>query len=794
MKVSLNWLKKLVNIDGLTPEEIAHRLTFAGVEVESIDKASTATNLVIGQVVECENMPDSDHLHLCKVNVGEAEPLNIVCGAPNVRVGLKVIVALDGAKLPGGTIKKGKIRGYESNGMLCSLVELGVDQKYLREEQIKGIEEVKEDAVVGDKNVLGLFGLDDVILDLKLLANRSDCNAMINVAREIQTLFERETNIPEPKVHALVKNDIVVGSETERCSQFSARIVRGIETKPSPDWMRETLQAEGIRSINNVVDIGNYIMLLTGQPLHMYDLDKLPKLELIARDDLDNDFVALDEKTYKLQNGDIAITSGGKAMCLGGVMGSLECAVDENTKNIVIEAANFDFASVRRTSIRLNLASDSSARFVKGINPNQYEYVMGLTTDLLVELCNAKEVSETKTYLAKEIEQKVLECEISYINNRLGTEFSDEEVVNALRRAQLDVTQAGTKLVVKVPFQRIDIGDKADLSEEVIRILGFENVKSELPLVRVSVGALDELVAKKRVVRDFLRGNGLDEQLTYSLIRKSEIADFRILNKLEPYLVMHPLTDEHEYVRTNLLPSLMNVLEYNLNHGNTDLSFFEVSDLFGIGEKTIHLAAILNGKNNRQGRLVSEGYNYYHMKGLAEGILRAFALEPNRYSFVKNDEAEFHPGKSAKIVLQGKTLAVLGELHPSVLAKYGLKTSPIVMEMDLSVLFAAQSGLKKMASISKFPTVSRDIAIIVNEKLTSEEIIKEIRAVNRSMIKDVEVFDVYKGEHVEAGKVSLAISITYGDNEKTLTADEINAVETKVLAVLEKKFAASLRK
>ena len=793
MKVSLNWLKKLVNIDGLTPEEIAHRLTFAGVEVESIDKASTATNLVIGQVVECENMPDSDHLHLCKVNVG-TEVLDIVCGAPNVRKGLKVIVALDGAKLPGGTIKKGKIRGYESNGMLCSLVELGVDTKYLRDEQINGIEEVKEEVEVGNKEVLALFGLDDVILDLKLLANRSDCNAMINVAREIQTLFEKETYIPEPKEHKLVKNDIVVGSETERCSQFSARVVRGIVTKPSPDWMRETLQAEGIRSINNVVDIGNYIMLLTGQPLHMYDLDKLPKLELIAKDNLEEDFVALDEKTYKLQNGDIAITSGGKAMCLGGVMGSLACAVDENTKNIVIEAANFDFASVRRTSIRLNLASDSSARFVKGINPNQYEYVMGLTTDLLVELCDAKEVSETKTYLANEITQKVLECDISYINNRLGTSFSDEEVVNALRRAQLDVTVNGTKLVVKVPFQRIDITDKADLSEEVIRILGFENVKSELPLVRVSVGALDELVMKKRVVRDYLRGNGLDEQLTYSLVRKSEIDDFRILNKLEAYAIMHPLTDEHECVRTNLLPSLMNVLKYNLNHGNDDLSYFEVSDLFGIGEKSIHLAVVLNGKNNRQGRLISENYTYYHMKGLAEGILKAFSIEPNRYTFVKNEENEFHPGKSAKIVLQGKTLAVLGELHPSILAKYGLKNSPIVMEMDLTTLFMTQSGLKKMNPISKFPTVSRDIALVVSEKLTSEEIIKEIRAVNRTMIKGVEVFDVYKGEHVEQGKVSLAISITYGDNEKTLTADEIAQVETKVLATLEKKFAASLRK
>ena len=793
MKVSLNWLKQFVNIDGLTPEQIADRLTFAGVEVESIEKGSIATNLVIGQVVECENMPNSDHLHLCKVNVGD-NVLDIVCGAPNVRVGLKVIVALDGATLPGGTIKKGKIRGYESNGMLCSLLELGVEAKYLRDEQINGIEEVNDEVEVGSTNVLELFGLDDVVLDLKLLANRSDCNAMINVAREIKTLFERDINLPVPHQHELVENDLIINSETKLCSQFSGRVVRNIKTKPSPKWLKQILQSEGIRSINNVVDIGNYIMLLTGQPLHMYDLDKLPKNELIVKDDYEGDFIALDEKTYKLQKGDIVITSNNRVMCLGGVMGSLECAVDENTKNIVIEAANFDFASIRRTSIRLNLSSDPSMRFVKGINPNQYDYVMDLTVDLLSSLCDASEISKTKTYLEKEIKQTILHCPISYINNRLGTTFSDEQIINALERANLDVINENGLLTVKVPFQRIDILDKADLSEEVIRILGFDNVISELPSAKLSVGKLDENVFNKRIVRDYLRNCGLDEQLTYSLIRKEEVNAFNILNKDESYHIMHPLTDEHEYVRTNILPSLMNVLEYNLNHGESNLSFFEVSDLYSINNKSIHLAIILNGLNLREGRLISEPYNFYHMKGLVEGIFKCFNIEPNRYTFVRSNEKEFHPGKSANIVLQGKNIGVFGELHPTILKKYSLKNSPIVLELDLETIFNTPTGLKKMSPISKFPTVSHDLAIVVKESINSEDIIKEIKSTNRNLIKNAEVFDVYKGEHVESGYVSLAISIIYGNNEKTLTSDEINNVETKIIANLEKKFQATLRK
>ena len=399
MLVSLKSVNQYVSLEGLTPEEIADKLTFAGVEVEEVKKLASGTNLVIGEVKECVAHPNSDHLHVLKVDLGpKYGTTQIVCGAPNARTGLKVIVARVGAILPQIEIKKGVIRGEESNGMCCSLLELGVDGKYLSDYQKAGIEELPSDAPVGEENVLGYLGLDDVVLNLKVLANRPDLLSIFNVAREIGAIFSRPVNIPTVKAKEDFKTKLVVGSKTNRCSQFSGKEIKGIVTKPSPKWMSELLMAMGVRSINNIIDIGNYVMLMTGQPLHMYDADKLAKAELYVQDDYEGDFVALDEKTYKIIKGDIVICCNNKPMCLGGVMGSLECAVDENTKNIYIEAASFDGASIRHTSNRLGLVSESSQRFVKGTNHFQSEFVLDYAASLINELCEAKENSNNVVY------------------------------------------------------------------------------------------------------------------------------------------------------------------------------------------------------------------------------------------------------------------------------------------------------------------------------------------------------------------------------------------------------------
>lgn len=797
MKVSLNLVKKYVDLEGLTVEEIAHRLTFAGVEVESIEELASGTKLVVGEVLTCENMPDSDHLHLTTVNAGaKYGVLHIVCGAPNVRKGLKVIVATDGAILPGGTIKKGAIRGHTSEGMLCSLLELGVDSKFLSEKQTNGIEELDSNAQVGDENVLGLLGLDDVILDLKLLANRSDLYSILNVAKEMETLFERKVNIPVVKIDSNLNEIVKVNSNTEKCTQFSSRLVRNIVVKESPKWLQDALRSSGIRSINNIVDIGNYVMLLTGQPLHMYDYDKLTKKDLIVKDDIDCEFIALDEKTYKVQKGDICITSDNKVMCLGGIMGSLACAVDENTKNVVIEAANFDYASVRRTSIRLNLSSDSSMRFIKGINPNQYEFVMDLTAQLLKELCEAKEVGKTETYLKNKYEQKVIYSSFKYINERLGTSFTNEEIKSALERAFIKIEINNQEFSAYIPDARIDIKEAADLSEEVIRILGFEHVKSELPNMQLSVGGLEENLQKKRIVRTYLRGIGIDEVLTYSLIREKEVKQFAILNKDEAYKVMNPLTDEHEYIRTNLLPSLMNVVTYNLNHQNNNLAIFEVSDLFSKeGKKCIHLGLVIEGNDQRRFALNNEPYTFYHLKGVVDNIFALFDIDEKRVQIERANVKEFHPGKSAFVKVDGKIAAVYGELHPTVKKAYHLERENVLaLEMDLGVIFAVKTSLKKMAHISRFPSVKRDFALVLQDKITSKEVLTEIKKINRDLISKVEVFDIYKGEHIKDGFYSLAISVYFGSMEKTLSEQEITDIEKKVVDTLQAKFGAELRK
>lgn len=797
MKVSLNLLKKYVDLEGLTPEQIAHRLTFAGVEVESIEKIASGSKLAVGEVIYCENMENSDHLHVTKVNCGpKYGTLDIVCGAPNCRKGLKVIVALDGCVLPGGTIKKGQIRGHESNGMLCSLLELGVDSKYLNEQQTKGIEELPASFEVGDENVLSLLGLDDVVLDLKLLANRSDMYSVLNVAKEINTLFGKELSLPKIEVKETFKANFPVDSKTEKCPQFSARVVKGIVTKESPKWLKEALRSSGIRSINNIVDIGNYVMLLTGQPLHMYDLNKLEKQELVVRDDIEGDFIALDEKTYKLQKGDICITSNGKVMCLGGVMGSLACAVDENTKNIVIEAANFDYASIRRTSIRLNLSSDSSQRFVKGINPNQYNFVMDLTADLLISLADAKDIAEVDTYLKAKFEPTKIKSSIKYINGRLGTEFSKEQILSALKAAHIEIEDKGDEFVATIPDQRIDISGEADLSEEVIRILGFEHIEAKLPVTELFVGHLEPNLEKKRIVRSYLRGIGLDEVLCYSLMRECEIKDFQILNKEEAYHVINPLTDEHEYVRTNLLPSLMNTLVFNKNHSNDNVAIFEVSDIYSMPEKKhIHLGIALVGNDLRRYSMSGEPYSYFHVKGVVDSLLALFNIDEKRTVIERCSLDEFHPGKSALLKIDGKLAAVFGELHPNTLKKYHLDNdNVVVLEMDLDVLFNTKTGLKKMEEISRYQSVKRDFAFIFDDKVTSKEVIIEVRKVNRDLIKAVEVFDVYRGSHVEEGHYSLAFSVYLNSNEKTLSEKEISQVEEDIIKAIEVKFGAELRK
>ena len=793
MKVSLNWIKKYINIDDILASELADRLTFAGVEVEAVTQLSTATNLVIGEVIECIAHPNSDHLSLTKVNTGSKHGvLQIVCGAPNVRQGQKVIVALDGAILPGGKISKGVIRGIESQGMICSMLELGVDAKFLNTKQIEGIEELDENAVVGNENVLEYLGLDDTILDLKLLANRSDLHSILNVAREISTLYKREVNIPRPNTLNLSKTSFVVSSLTPSCPQFSGRVIKNIKVGPSPIWLKQALQSMGVRSINNIVDIGNYIMLLTGQPLHMYDLDKLPKAELIIKDDYVGKFVALDENEYAVQKGDIAITSDNRVMCLGGIMGSLASAVDKTTKNIVVEVANFAFDAIRRTSTRLSLASDSSARFIKGINPYQYDEVMGLATDLIISLCKTKDVEQTVTYDERPVKTTpAITTSVSYINDRLGTNFLQAEIVDTLKRDWMKVEILNRDdFKVEIPSWRIDVDGEADISEEVIRILGLDKIANILPSLQVTVGGYPKDKRHINTIRRYLTSQGVNEVLTYSLVKKEELNGLNLLGKGEAHRLINPLTDEHEYMRLSLMPSLLKIASYNLARCNKDLAIYEVSDIDSTMESTTRLGLVLVGNDLYHHHLGEVPYSFYHLKGFIEGIANVLGIKESRYSLEKleSEQNELHPGRSAFLKINGKIAGYLGELHPAAISKYDLgKNNVFVLEVDLISLLSLENGQTTFKSFSRFPSVQRDLSLVVSNQVTAQAISKSILAIDR-IIKNVDIFDIYSGEGIEEGYKSIALTVTYEREDRTLKDEEVNAIETVVLENLNIKF------
>lgn len=795
MLVSLKEIAKYVDISSLTPEEIASRLTFSGIEVEEIKHLASATGLVIGEVLTCEAHPDSDHLHVCKVDIG-TEILDIVCGAPNCRKGLKVIVAKAGAKLPGGEIKKGEIRGQVSNGMLCALNELGVDPKYLKEEQIKGIEELPIDAKVGETEVLSYLGLDDVILDLSLLANRSDCYSLYNVAREIGALFNREVKIPEIEDTKTFDSEFKVGSLTPNSKLFTSKIVKGIEVKDSPKWLQDVLRSEGIRSIDNIVDIGNYVMLLTGQPIHMYDLDKLEAQELIVKDDFEGEVVALDDKTYKLNKGDLVITSNNKVVSIGGIMGLKNVEIDKNTKNIVIEVANFHHAQIRKTSSRLGLTSDSSQRFVKGLNVNQFNEVLNLAAKLCLELAFGKEVSNNLIYNETGFTKKIIKSSYAYINGRLGTDFSKEIIKSTLTSLHFGFEELNDdEFEVTVPDYRIDVDGEADLSEEVIRYNGFSHVKNELPVMETTVGGLKDNEKKSRAIEDLFLDKGFDEVLTYTLLNKKDDSLFNYVNQDEGFVVFNPLTEDKKYIRRNLLTSILRCSEYNLNRKNSDFKIFEISSIQTKKKFDTHLSFALVGKEYLQSKMNGREYTFFDAKGILESVLRMFNIQESRVRIERIEKGnEFHPGRSAKFILDGKVLAVIGELHPSIKGEFTLdKTNIIVGEINLSVLFGTKSGNNKFIPISKYPAVTRDYAFVVKEDVKYSDIKREIKKAS-ALIKDINIFDIYKGEHVEEGYMSVAVTLYLQSSDHTLKEEEIALTDSKVRDIISSKFMGVIRK
>lgn len=794
MKVSLQVLNNFIDISDLSPEIIADKLTFAGVKVESIDEFAYGTNLTVGQIKEVEMMEGSDHLHLCLVDCGEKIGiLHIVCGAPNVNINQKVIVALDGAILKDTKIKKGQIRGHLSEGMLCSLVELGIDTKYLSEEEINGIEILPEDTPIGIDNVLKYLHLKHTVLDLELLANRSDLYSLINVAKEIGTLFNRPLKESKLPTFKRLSDDFEILSLTDKCPQFAISMIKNVHLAPSPNSLRFALNAMGIRAINNIVDIGNYVMLLTGQPIHMYDVDKLNGHQLVVKDNLKTTFKGLDEQTYQIQEGDICVTNHDEVMCLGGVFGAYQCAIDETTKNVAIEAANFFHASIRKTATRLGLNSDSSQRFIKGINPHQTTFVLDLIAVLVRDLCFTEEIYQIHNYDALKHENVKIKFAYQNINALLNTNFSLDEIKEYLRRDYIAIQDDEAI----IPLWRLDLKEECDLAEEVIRIAGFDFIKSKLPITPSNRGFYHAESAFNQKTRQHFINVGIDEVLTYTLVNEKEKDLYNYLNLLSAPKILNPLTEDHSYVRQNLLLSLINVASYNYRHNYLKGKIFEVSDLYNFNDfKESHLGVLLYGQRELQGLLKEENYSFYDVKGLLEGYLTALGIALTRIKYIAlpKEDTNFHPYRSAYVYLDNKLFAILGEMNELKKKEFGFleKTPVVLLEANLTMLRGLKVNPLKAPELNKYPSVNRDYAFMVPNNISYNDIFNIINKIDRSLIKEINVFDVYHSDKF-IDQYSLALSIQYASSLKTLDDNDILPIEEKIYLGL-KKIGVSLRK
>ena len=788
MILSRNFVKDYIDLDdSLTIEEIAEAMTRVGNEYDEARRFINCTNLTIGEVISCENHPDSDHLHLVKVNIG-SEVLNIVCGAPNVRKGIKVIVALDGAVLPGGTIKKGMIRGYESNGMICSIEELGLDSKFLKEEDKIGIAELPSDAPIGEDPIKYL-GYDDEIIDFELTANRGDLLSIIGMAYELGAIYDKKVkdiDITYNEEKENIKDSFNIDIKTDNCSLFLSKKVCNVEIKESPSFIKTRLMASGIRPINNVVDISNYVMLETGQPLHFYDADRLGDT-LIVRMAQDNEKMnTLDGEERILDSNDIVIANKNEPVALAGVMGGLNTEVESNTKNIIIEAAIFDSVRVRKTSKKI-LRSESSNRFEKGIDPKRTYMAINRACHLLEKYANGKVLSGMIEKGKANSDDKEIKIEYKNINDVLGSNISKEEMLNVYRKLDFKCDDKGDYAIVSVPSRRLDISIKEDLIEEISRIYGVDNIESTLPKIGEASNKYDNT---NRLIRYKMSSLGLNETLTYILVNDKESHMFTN-DKYEEIRLLDPITEDRNTLRHNTLQSLYKVYNYNKSHSNKDVSIFEIGKGFYKKDNEFHeeekLGCLMSGKYSL-GIGNEKNIDFYIIKGVVEELLDFLGYK-DRYSFkeIENIPKEFHPYQSASIVVNGKEIGIIGKLHPK------LEKDVYAFEINLSILKEIRVGSIKFKEINKYPTIEKDMAFIVDKNILSEDISKEIKKSGGKLVTNIQIFDLYTGVNIGINNKSIAFKVTFEDYTKTLTDEEVMTVFNKIIDSVENKFNAKLR-
>ncbi len=792
MLISNEWLKEYVTIDD-SVSNLAERITRTGIEVDDlIDYTKDIKNLVVGFVKSKEKHPDADKLNVCQVDIGEDEPVQIVCGAPNVDAGQYVIVAKVGGRLPGGIkIKRAKLRGERSEGMICSLQEIGISSNYIPKSFESGIFVFSESQVPGTDALQALY-LDDQVMEFDLTPNRADALSMIGTAYEVAALYNTKMTKPETTSNELelsANDELTVTIENEdKVPYYSARVVHDVTIEPSPIWMQVRLIKAGIRPINNVVDISNYVLLEYGQPLHMFDQDAIGSQQIVVRQANEGEkMTTLDDTERELLTSDIVITNGQTPIALAGVMGGDFSEVKEHTSNIVIEGAIFDPVSIRHTSRRLNLRSESSSRFEKGIATEFVDEAVDRACYLLQTYANGKVLKDR--VFSGELGAFITPIDITAdkINRTIGFDLSQNDIVTIFNQLGFDTEINDDVITVQVPSRRKDITIKEDLIEEVARIYGYDDIPSTLPVFeKVTSGQLTDRQYKTRMVKEVLEGAGLDQAITYSLVSKEDATAFAMQQRQTIDLLM-PMSEAHASLRQSLLPHLIEAASYNVARKNKDVKLFEIGNVFfanGEGElpdQVEYLSGILTGDyvvNQWQGK--KETVDFYLAKGVVDRVSEKLNLE---FSYRRADIDGLHPGRTAEILLENKVIGFIGELHPTLAADNDLKRT-YVFELNFDALMAVSVGYINYQPIPRFPGMSRDIALEVDQNIPAADLLSTIHAHGGNILKDTLVFDVYQGEHLEKGKKSIAIRLNYLDTEETLTDERVSKVQAEIEAAL----------
>lgn len=809
MKVSYQWLSEYVDLSNETPETLAERLTSGGLAVDAVERRNRGVSgVVVGLVVDMEGHPDADRLHVCQVDVGGEERLQIVCGATNVAPGVKVPVALPGASLPGDMkIKQAKLRGVTSNGMLCSASELGLDTRLLPAAQTTGLYILPEEVAIG-ADIVTLLQLDDTILDVDLTPNRSDCLSIRGLAYEIAAVTKTSTRFPA-QIDLDVPNTpspIRVTLATDGCPQYEAQVLRGVDARPSPLWMQMRLMAMGVRSIDVVVDVTNYVMLEWGQPLHAFDAEAIADSHIVVRQAVAGEtLVTLDGQTRQLDEEMIVIADTQQAIGLAGVMGGENSEMTRQTKNVVIESARFDARTTRRTGQKLGLHSEAQQRFEKGVDPLAVRNAILRATQLLTLLADATPVGGVVTAHhgdAAAHEPRQISFSPMLCRQLLGVDISDTQMADIFAHLGFLLMRQEDAWTVSVPSRRPDISMQADLVEEVARLYGYDNIPSTSLIGSVTPGVRDRRQAMVEQVRDELVNHGLFEVRTYAFTSPQAMSPLAPENSQDvnhPIPLAYPMSDERSVLRTHMLPSLAEVARHNLSHRTLGGAIFELGRAYVAEELPLnrqpqereHFAMLWFGETADTLYQQARRYDFYDAKGAVEGVLAKMGIAA---TYTPAKVPWLHPGRSASVNVGDVCIGVIGEIHPNTAQRLDVGRA-VYAELDVAKLLDHRQMALTVESLPRFPGSRRDLALVVDEAVAVGDLLSAIRQVDevQDILRDVRVFDVYVGESVGRGKKSVAIGLLFQAAERTLIDIEIDEAVQSVLNHVGERWDAQLR-